>query len=55
VPLFVVWQYANPGKVATFFTLYSVTRTIEDTFGLACLAHACDSTTASQVGGGFGF
>jgi phosphatidylinositol-3-phosphatase len=55
VPLFVVWQYANPGNVATFFTLYSVTRTIEDTFGLACLAHACDPATASLVGGGFGF
>lgn len=55
VPLFVVWQYAKPGNVGTFFTLYSVTRTVADTFGLACLAHACDRATASLVGSGFGF
>lgn len=55
VPLFAVWQYAKPGNVGTFFTLYSVTRTVEDTFGLACLAHACDRATASLAGSGFGF
>jgi phosphatidylinositol-3-phosphatase len=55
VPLFVVWQYAKPGSNSTFFTLYSITRTVEDMFGLPCLAHACDPATASLVGSGFGF
>lgn len=55
VPLFAVWQYAKPGNVGTFFTFYSVTRTVEDMFGLACLAHACDRATASLAGSGFGF
>jgi phospholipase C len=55
VPLFVVWQYATPGGNSTFFTHYSVTRTVEDMFGLPCLARACDPTTASLVGSGFGF
>lgn len=55
VPLFAVWQYAKPGNISTFFTLYSVTRTIEDTFGLACLANACSHATASLAGAGFGF
>lgn len=55
IPLFVVWQYARPGSNSTFFTLYSVTRTVEDIFGLPCLAHACDPATASLAGSGFGF
>ena len=55
MPLFAVWQYGKPGNVGTFFTLYSLTRTIEDMFGLACLAHACDHATASLAGTGFGF
>jgi phosphatidylinositol-3-phosphatase len=55
LPLFAVWQYGKPGNVGTFFTLYSLTRTIEDMFGLACLAHACDHATASLAGSGFGF
>jgi phospholipase C len=55
VPLFVVWQYARPGSNGIFFTLYSITRAIEDIFGLPCLAHACDPATASLVGSGFGF
>ena len=46
VPLFVIWRYARPGSNSTFFTLYSITRTIEDLFGLPCLAHACDPTTS---------
>jgi phospholipase C len=54
IPLFVVWRYARPGSNGTFLTLYSVTRTIEDIFGLPCLAHACDRDTASLVGSGFG-
>jgi phospholipase C len=55
VPLFVIWRYARPGGNPTFFTLYSITRTIEDLFGLPCLAHACDPTTTSLAGSGFGF
>jgi phospholipase C len=54
VPLFVIWQYAKRGSNSTFFTLYSITRTVEDMFGLPCLAHACDPATASLVGSGFG-
>jgi acid phosphatase len=54
VPMFVVWQYARRGSNGTFLTLYSVTRTIEDIFGLPCLAHACDPATVSLVGSGFG-
>ena len=55
VPLFVVWQYARPGSNNTFFTLYSLSRTIEGIFGLPCLAHACNRTTTSLIGSGFGF
>ncbi|MGO9083163.1 MAG: alkaline phosphatase family protein [Streptosporangiaceae bacterium] len=55
VPLFVVWQYATPGRNGTFLTLYSITRTIEGLFGLPCLARACDPQTASLAGAGFGF
>jgi phosphatidylinositol-3-phosphatase len=56
LPLFVVWQYARPGSNSTFFTLYSVTRTVENMFGLPCLAHACSPATASLAAGGrFGF
>ncbi len=53
VPLFVVWQYARPGRNATFFTGYSITRTVEGLFGLPCLARACGA--ASLAGRGFGF
>jgi phospholipase C len=55
IPLFVVWQYARRSGNDTFFTLYSVTRTVEDIFGLPCLARACDPATASLAGSGFGF
>jgi phosphatidylinositol-3-phosphatase len=55
VPLFVIWQYAPPGSNPTFFTLYSITKTIDGLFGLPCLAHACDPTTTSLAGTGFGF
>ncbi len=55
MPLFAVWQYAKPGNVGDFFTLYSVTRTVEGIFGLACLAHSCGPATASLAGSGFGF
>jgi phospholipase C len=54
VPLFVVWPDAKPGPNGTFFTLYSITRTVEAIFGLPCLAHACDPATAS-LAGSFGF
>jgi hypothetical protein len=55
VPLFVVWEYARPGSTSTFFTLYSLTRTIDDLFGVPCVAHACSPATASLTGSGFGF
>lgn len=55
VPLFVVWQYARPGKNSTFFTLYSLTRTIDGIFRLPCLAQACSAATASLADSGFGF
>jgi phosphatidylinositol-3-phosphatase len=55
LPLFVVWQDARPGGNSTFFTLYSITRTVEGMFGLPCLAHACEPATASLAGSGFGF
>lgn len=54
VPLFVLWPYAKPGNNATFFTHYSLTRTVEDLFALPHLAHAADTTTMSLVGAGFG-
>jgi phosphatidylinositol-3-phosphatase len=55
LPLFVVWQDAKPGGNGTFFTLYSITRTVEGIFGLPCLAHACGPASASLAGSGFGF
>lgn len=55
VPMFVVWQYARRGSNGTFLTLYSVTRTVEDIFGLRCLAHACEPANVSLIGRGFGF
>ena len=51
VPLFVVYPYTAAGDAdATFFDHYSITRTVEDLFGLPYLAHAGDSQTASLVG-----
>lgn len=38
---------ANPGTHSTVpYNHYSVLRTVEDTFGLDCLGHACDATSA---------
>ena len=51
VPLFVVYPYTPAGDAdPTFFDHYSVTRTVEDLFGLPYLAHAGDAQTASLVG-----
>lgn len=51
IPLFVIYPYVKAGaKNATFFDHYSVTRTVEDIFGLPYLAHAADTKTASLVG-----
>jgi phospholipase C len=51
VPFFVVYPGTVPGtRDAAFFDHYSVTRTIEDFFGLPYLAHAGDAQTASLAG-----
>jgi len=51
VPLFVIYPYTPAGvRDSTFFDHYSITRTVEDIFGLPYLAHAGDAQTASLVG-----
>lgn len=50
VPLFVVYPFARAGADGTFFDHYSLTRTVEDLFGLPHLAHADDVQTASLIG-----
>ena len=51
LPFFVVDPFTPAGRQdATFFDLYSVTRTVEDIFGLPHLAHAADSQTATLIG-----
>ncbi len=52
VPLFVVKQYARARSSPAFYTGYSLTRTVEDIFGLPCLAHACQAV--SLTGAAFG-
>jgi phospholipase C len=48
VPFFVIYPGTKPGAhTRTFFDHYSLTRTVEDFFGLGHLAHAADSRTAS--------
>lgn len=51
IPFFVIYPGATPGtRDGTFFDHYSLTRTIEDFFGLSHLAHAADAQTASLAG-----
>ncbi len=51
IPLFVVYPYTATGTSdATFFDLYSVTKTVEDLFALPYLAHAGDTQTTSLAG-----
>ncbi|HEX9064123.1 MAG TPA: alkaline phosphatase family protein [Streptosporangiaceae bacterium] len=51
VPLFVIYPYTPAGaQDPAFFDHYSITRTVEDIFGLPYLAHAADPQTASLVG-----
>jgi hypothetical protein len=51
VPFFVVYPYTPAGDSdATFFDHYSITKTVEDLFGLPYLAHAGDAQTNSLVG-----
>jgi phosphatidylinositol-3-phosphatase len=51
VPLFVVYPYTPAGASdATFFDHYSITKAVEDLFGLPYLAHAGDAQTNSLVG-----
>lgn len=49
VPFFVVNPYVSTSD-GTFFDHYSVTRTVEDVFGLPYLAHAGDIQTATLLG-----
>jgi hypothetical protein len=50
VPLWVVYPY-NPGaKVTTFLDPYSITKGVEDLFGMSYLAHAADAGTNSLAG-----
>jgi phosphatidylinositol-3-phosphatase len=51
IPLFVVYPYTPGGSAdTTFFDHYSITKTVEDIFGLPYLAHAGDPQTASLLG-----
>jgi PKD repeat protein len=51
VPLFVVYPYVRAGdQNATFFTHYSITKTVEQLFALPYLAHAADASTNSLIG-----
>ncbi len=51
IPTFVVYPYTSPGDPdPTFFTSYSITRTVDDLFGLPPLAHAGDAQTETLVG-----
>ena len=51
VPFFVIYPGTKPGAHSgTFFDHYSLTRAVEDFFGLGYLAHAADSQTASLAG-----
>jgi phosphatidylinositol-3-phosphatase len=51
VPLFVVYPYTPAGRSdGTFFDHYSLTKTVEDLFGLPHLAHAGDAQTTSLIG-----
>jgi fibronectin type 3 domain-containing protein len=50
VPFFVVYPYTPAGTAdSTFFDHYSITKTIEDEFGLPYLAHAGDTQTNSLL------
>ncbi len=52
MPLFVVYPYTTPGTIdTTFFDHYSITRTVEDLFGLPELANAA---SANSLAGHFG-
>lgn len=50
VPLFVVYPYTQGTNDSTFFDHYSITKTVEDIFGLPYLAHAGDAQTNSLTG-----
>ena len=51
VPLFVVYPYTPAGESdSSFFDHSSLTKTVEDIFGLPYLAHAGDAQTSSLLG-----
>ena len=45
----VVGQPVRPGRYAEHITHYSVLRTLEDLYGLACTGKACTATPISDV------
>lgn len=54
LPFFVAYPYTAAGSTDdTFFDHYSLTKTVEELFGLPYLAHAADAQTTS-LGGHFG-
>jgi Phosphoesterase family len=51
VPLFVIYPYTSADTAdGTFFDHYSITKTVEEIFGLPYLAHARDAQTSSLIG-----
>ncbi|MBO0869613.1 MAG: acid phosphatase, partial [Micromonosporaceae bacterium] len=42
-------QSVRPGSYAERITHYSLLRTLEDLYGLACTANACSASTISDV------
>lgn len=50
LPLFVIYPYTPAGlHDASFFDLYSLTRTVEDIFRMPHVAHAADTQTAALI------
>ncbi len=50
VPMIVDTNYGTHGRTsAQFYTHFSLLRTIEGGFGLPCLNHACDASTATMT------
>ncbi len=50
VPFFVLNPYTQAAADTTFFDHYSITKTVEDLFGLPYIAHAADVGTNSLLG-----
>jgi Bacterial Ig domain len=50
VPLLVIYPYTPAGNDSTYFDHYSITKAVEDVFGLPYLARAGDAQTNSLAG-----